>query len=70
MTMHRLSGLKTLEAQAHAAGRAFAYEEADFEPRFAPAPKQGRSIAVAVTAAGIFAAMMHFFGLTGWRAAT
>lgn len=68
MTMHKLSGLRTLEAQAHAAGRAFAYEEADFEPRFV-ARSQGRTVAVAVTAAGLFAAMMHFFGLTGWRAA-
>ena len=65
--------IKTLEAQAYAAGRAFAYEEAAFEPRFESPVRQGRLVAVAIAAGASFLALMHFFGLTGafsaWRSA-
>lgn len=65
--------IQSLEAHAYAAGRAFAYEEADFEPRYVQPARQGRLVAVALAAGASFVAMMHYFGLTGalsgWRGA-
>lgn len=62
--------LKTLESCAYAAGRAFAYEEADFEPRYVAPARPGRIAAFALALGGSLMALAHFLGFsTAWRSA-
>lgn len=66
--------MKNLESCAHAAGSAFAFEEADFEMRYTPPARPGRMFALMLTLGGGLAAIAHQFGWTqmvstlgGWR---
>lgn len=62
--------LKTLESCAYAAGRAFAYEEADFEPRYVAPARPGKIAALVLALGGSLAALVHYFGFsTAWRSA-
>lgn len=66
--------LKTLEAQAIAAGGAFAFTEDEYEFRYSPPARPGRMVAGLLGIAGMFAALAHHLGWTslvaslgGWR---
>jgi hypothetical protein len=62
--------LKTLESCAYAAGRAFAYEEADFEQRYVAPVRPGKIMAIALALGGSLLALMHQFGaFSAWRSA-
>ncbi|MCA1953374.1 MAG: hypothetical protein LDL22_10050, partial [Hyphomicrobiales bacterium] len=67
--------LKTLESHANAAGGAFAFAESDFEIRYHPPARPGRTVMLLVALAGMFGVLAHHLGwtslvatLSGWRA--
>lgn len=62
--------LQSLETCAYAAGRAFAYEEADFEQRYVAPARPGRIAALTLALGGSLLALIHHFGFSGaWRSA-
>jgi hypothetical protein len=68
--------MKSLQNCADAAGGAFGFDEADFEPRYVSPVRPGRIAAMTLAIGGGTLAVAHHFGWTtlvasisGWRAA-